>query len=288
MTGGETGDMMKVEEVMDEEVILLQENEQVGHARNLMLKNGISRIVVTDAEGKPVGMVTEKDLTHKMRGDGPKWKRRPIDKISIRRVMSEGILTTRPQDELQEVVELMLKNNVSSIPVVDENALVGMISKTDLIKFYKDKFQGTWKVFDLMTSEVITANENHSIEHVIGIMEDKKIGKVVIVRDNEPVGIITPENISFAYVEDPETGVSVEKIYFIRSSDGKNKKEVREVSMLTAGDIMHNHLIKIGKDEDVTKAADLMLNEEISGVPVVEKDELVGIITKTDIIRGIQ
>lgn len=285
---GDTGDMMKVEEVMNEDVILMQENEQVGHARNLMLKNGISRIMVVDDEGTPVGMVTEKDLTHKMRGDGPKWKRRPIDKISIRRVMSEGILTTRPQDELQGVVELMLKNNVSSIPVVDENILIGIVSKTDLIKFYKDKFQGRWKVFDLMTSEVITANENHSIEHIIGIMEDKKIGKVVVVRDNEPVGIITPENISFAYVEDPETGVSVEKIYFIRNSDGKNKKEVREVSMLTAGDIMHNHLIKIGKDEDVAKAAELMLNEEISGVPVVENDILVGIITKTDIIRGIQ
>lgn len=280
--------MMKVEEVMNEEVILMQENEQVGHARNLMLKHGVSRIVVVDEEGKPAGMVTEKDLTHKMRGDGPKWKRRPIDKISIRRVMSEGLLTTRPQNDLQEVVELILKNNVGSIPVVDENAIIGIITKTDLIKFYRNKFQGRWKVSDLMTSGVITANENHSIEHVIGIMEDKNIGKVVIVRDNEPVGIITPENISFAYVEDPETGVSVEKIYFIRTSDGKNKKEVREVSMLTAGDIMHNHLIKIGKDEDVAKAADLMFDEEISGVPVVENDELVGIITKTDIIRGIQ
>ena len=280
--------MMKVEEVMNEEVILMQENEQVGHARNLMLKHGVSRIVVVDEEGKPAGMVTEKDLTHKMRGNGPKWKRRPIDKIAIRRVMSEGLLTTRPQNDLQEVVELILKNNVSSIPVVDENAIIGIITKTDLIKFYRNKFQGKWKVSDLMTSDVITANENHSIEHVIGIMEDKNIGKVVIVRDNEPVGIITPENISFASVEDPETGVSVEKIYFIRTSDGKNKKEVREVSMLTAGDIMHNHLIKIGKDEDVAKAADLMFDEEISGVPVVENDELVGIITKTDIIRGIQ
>jgi CBS domain-containing protein len=287
LTGG-TGDKMKVEEVMNEEVILMQENEQVGHARNLMLKHGVSRILVVDEEGKPAGMVTEKDLTHKMRGDGPKWKRRPIDKISIRRVMSEGLLTTRPQAELQEIVELILKNNVSSIPVVDENTIIGIITKTDLIKFYMNKFQGKWKVSDLMTSDVITANENHSIEHVIGIMEDKNIGKVVIVRDNEPVGIITPENISFAYVEDPETGVSVEKIHFIRNSDGKNKKEVREVSMLTAGDIMHNHLIKIEKDEDVTKAANLMFDEEISGVPVVENDELVGIITKTDIIRGIQ
>ena len=37
---------MKVEEVMNDEVIVMQDNEQVGHARNLMLKHGFSRIVV--------------------------------------------------------------------------------------------------------------------------------------------------------------------------------------------------------------------------------------------------
>jgi CBS domain-containing protein len=60
------------------------------------------------------------------------------------------------------------------------------------------------------------------------------------------------------------------------------------VSMLTAGDIMKNHLIKISKDEDAVKAAEIMQKNNISGVPVVEGDDLVGIITKTDVIKGIQ
>jgi CBS domain-containing protein len=140
-----------------------------------------------------------------------------------------------------------------------------------------------------MTPEVITVNENHSIAHVIGVMEENNIGKVVVIRDNEPVGMITPENISFAYVEDPETGVNVEKIYFLRNSEeGKSKKNVRMVSMLTAGDIMQNDMIKISGDEDAAKAADTMIREDIGGLPVVEGDDLTGIITKTDIIKGIQ
>ena len=233
-------------------------------------------------------MVTEKDLTRKMRGNGPQWKRRPIDKISIRRVMSEGLVTTTPWSPLQDAVETIIKNGISSIPVVDEDELVGMVTKTDLINFYQDKFQGKWKVSQLMTSEVITVNENHSIAHVIGIMEEKEIGKVVVMRDNEAVGIITPENISFASVEDPETGVSMEKIYFIEMLMERTKRMFRMVSMLTAGDIMKNDLIKIDKDEDVAKAARIMIQEEIGGIPVVENEELVGIITKTDIIRGIQ
>ncbi len=279
---------MKIEDVMNEEVILAEENEQVSHARNLMIKYGYSRILVVDQEGKPVGILTEKDLTRKMRSNGPKWKRRTIDKISIRRVMTPNPLTINPFREVQEAVELMIKNDISSVPVVDGDEVVGIVTKSDLMNFYLQKYTGKWKVSDLMTSEVITVNENHSIGHVISVMEDDKIGKVIVMRDNEPVGIITSANISFANVEDPETGVSVEKIAFLRNIDGQEKRNVREVSMVTAGDIMTNHLIKIEQDEDAASAAEIMAKKEVSGMPVVNGNELVGIITKTDIIRGIQ
>ncbi len=279
---------MKIEDVMNEEVILAEENEQVSHARNLMLKHGYSRILVVDQEGKPVGILTEKDLTRKMRSNGPKWKRRTIDKISIRRVMTPNPVTITPFREVREAVELMIKNDISSIPVTDGDEVVGIITKSELMDFYRQKYTGKWKVSDLMSSEVVTVNENHSIGHVISIMGDQKIGKVIVVRDNEPVGIITSANISFANMEDPETGVSVEKIAFLRKIDGQEKRNVREVSMVTAGDIMTNHLIKIEQGEDAASAADIMAKKEVSGMPVVGDDELVGIITKTDIIRGIQ
>jgi CBS domain-containing protein len=57
---------------------------------------------------------------------------------------------------------------------------------------------------------------------------------------------------------------------------------------MTAGDIMRNHLIIISGDEDAAIAADKMVENEISGLPVVDGDTLVGVITKTDLIKGIQ
>jgi CBS domain-containing protein len=279
---------MKVEDVMNDEVIVMQENEQVSHARNLMLKHGLSRVVVVDSEGKPVGIVTEKDLSRKMKGNGPEWKRRPIDKILIGRTMSENLITTDPENDIRNVVESMLKNRISSIPVLDDDGLAGIITKTDLLNFYNTKYQGKWKVSDLMSKEVITVNENHSIAHVIGVMEENQISKIVVIRDNQPVGIITPENISFASVEDPEMGVAVEKIYFIRNSNGKDKKNFRLISMFTAGDIMKNDLTTIGQEEDAAKAGEIMIKERLSGLSVVDDGEIVGILTKTDLIRGIQ
>jgi CBS domain-containing protein len=280
--------MIEINEVMNPEVFVVQENQQVDHARNLMISHGISRVVVVNDDDIPVGMVTEKDLTRKLKGKGPQWKSRPIDKISIKRVMSSNPITARPNDKIQKAIELLIKNKIGSIPIVDEDGIAGIITKTDLMKVYTDKLRGKWKVSDLMTPDVITVNENHSIAHVISTMEDNKIGKVVVIRDNEPVGIITPENISFAHVEDPETGVNVEKIYFIRNADGKAKRNVRVVSMMTAGDIMRNHMTKISGNEDAAVAADMMIENKVNGLPVVDGDILVGVITKTDLIRGIQ
>lgn len=279
---------MKVEEVMNDEVILIGENEQVNHARNLMLKHGLSRVIVVDRDDNPIGIVTERDLTRKLRGNGPAWKRRPIDTIAIRRVMSNGLVTIDADSDLRDAVETMLRNKISSVPVVDEEGLAGIITKTDLMKFYASKFQNRWKVSDLMTKDVVTVNENHTITHVINVMEENNIDGVVVMFDGEIAGIITPANISFAQVDDPETGVNIEKIYFIRQSfEGEDKRKVKEL-MLTAGDIMAEEFVTIDADTDATEAAKLMYDREISHIPVVEDDNLVGIITKTDIIKAIQ
>lgn len=279
---------MNVKDIMSDEVVVIQDTDQVAYARNLMLKHGFSRIVVIDSKGVPVGIVTEKDIARKLRGNGAAWRKRPLDKISIRRVMHNDLITISSDTKVKESVEIMLKNDISSIPVIDGEELVGIITKTDLMNFYQNKFKSKWKVSDLMSSEVITVNENHAITHVISIMEDNNIGRIVVMRDSEPVGIITSENISFANIDDPETGVSVEKVYFIRQADGKDKKNFRMVSMLTAGDIMTNDILKMSKDADASLAAEMMIEKDISGIPVVEDGELVGIITKTDIIEGIQ
>ncbi|MCK9151467.1 CBS domain-containing protein [Methanobacterium alcaliphilum] len=279
---------MKIKDAMSDEVVVIQDTEQVAYARNLMLKHGFSRIIVVNLEGDPVGIVTERDITHRLKGNGAAWRRRPIDKIAIRRVMNSNLITISPGNNIKEAVELMLKKDISSLPVIDQDGLTGIITKTDLIKIYENKFNSKWKVSDLMTSEVITVNENHAINHVISIMEEKNIGRTVVIRDNTPVGIITSGNISFADVEDPETGVNVEKIDFIRPVEGEGKRNVRMVSMVTAGDIMTEDLVTLSPEDNASEAAQIMLDKDISGIPIVEDNALVGIITKTDIIKGIQ
>ncbi|MEJ8542112.1 CBS domain-containing protein [Methanothermobacter wolfeii] len=278
---------MDIRSIMSEDPVVMEDTQQVAYARNLMLRNGISRVVVVDPDGKPVGIVTETDITRKLKVRGPAWRRRPIDKISIRRVMNENPISIDVNDTPRDAADLMLKNRVGSLLVMDGDELAGIITKKDLLRFFKDRCAGRWKVRDLMTGDVKTVTENHTISHVIGIMEENDISRVVVTRDGGVAGIITSENLSFATFEDPEKGIPVEKVYFIRKTS-EDKRKVRTISMLTAGDIMTEDVITVDPSADASEAASIMLENNISGLPVVEDDELVGIITKTDIISGIQ
>ncbi|MDI6702511.1 CBS domain-containing protein [Methanothermobacter wolfeii] len=278
---------MDIRSIMSEDPVVMEDTQQVAYARNLMLRNGISRVVVVDPDGKPVGIVTETDITRKLKVRGPAWRRRPIDKISIRRVMNENPISIDVNDTPRDAADLMLKNRVGSLLVMDGDELAGIITKKDLLRFFKDRCAGRWKVRDLMTGDVKTVTENHTISHVIGIMEENDISRVVVTRDGGVAGIITSENLSFATFEDPEKGIPVEKVYFIRKTS-EEKRKVRTISMLTAGDIMTEDVITVNPSADASEAASIMLENNISGLPVVEDDELVGIITKTDIISGIQ
>ncbi|MEN4007327.1 MAG: CBS domain-containing protein [Methanobacteriaceae archaeon] len=281
------GFIIKVKDVMSNEVIVIGQNEHVSHARNLMLKHGLSRVIVVDKDENPVGIVTGKDLARKLRGNGPAWKRRPIDKISIRRIMSSSIHTVDLDEDVKNAVEIMIRNEISSVPVVDSEGLAGIITKTDLMKFYISKYARRWKVRELMTRDVVTANQNHTLSHVIRLMDENKIYGLVVMFDGKIAGIITPADISFARVDDPETGVSMERIYFVKQlAEGWDKRKARDVSMLTAGDIMSKNFVQISPDADAVEAAKLM--SDASHIPVVDREDLVGIITRTDVIKGIQ
>lgn len=280
---------MDIEEIMSDDVIVIKDTDQLAYARNIMLKKGLSSIVVVDEADNPVGIITERDITHKLNEKSPAWRRRPIDKILVSRIMNEDLITIQSKQNAKEAADLMLKNNIGTLPVVDNNELVGIVTKTDLLNVYEKNYKGKWVVEDLMNRGIVKVDENHAISHVISLMEEKKIGRTVVTREGELVGIITAQNISFAQIENPETGVNRERIYFVRNVDEtESKRNVRMVSLVTAGDIMSKNLITIDHGEDAALAANLMLAEDISGIPVIDNDDVIGIITKTDIMKGIQ
>lgn len=279
--------MPKVEEYMTDEVVAATTNETISHVRNLLLKHNISRVIVLQ-DGKPRGMVTKKDVLRRLAaGDAP-WKRRPLDKITISRVMTPGLITIPPEADVKAAAKLMLKENISSLPVVGSNTLYGILTKTDLLRAYREHYQGAFRTRELMTRKVITANRHHTLSHIAALMMEKGIGRVVIVDGQKPIGIVTASDLFFVNLEDYKRGISKKRVTYVKPKVATRPqyRYVQTFPLVVAEDFMATTLITTTQASDAADASGAMLEEGISSLPVVAEDEIRGIITKTDIVRG--
>jgi len=280
---------LKVAEVMSSPVVVMRPTEPVAHAKNLMLRHDIKRLVVME-HGNPVGIVSMKDLAEHLGRGTSAWRRRPIDRIPIARVMNTDLVTASPGTDVSKAADMLLQHGISSLIITEGKQLVGILTKTDLARFFADELGGRAKVRELMSKNVITVGRQNSLAHVVELMEKNKITRVVVVDGAKPVGIVTASDVAFAQLETPSEGVARRKIKFTRKperADRPRYRYVKYVALLTAEDVMKPELLTIEADEDAARAARLMLEHGISGLPVVEGDELVGIITKTDLMKGL-
>ena len=83
---------------------------------------------VTDKNGKVVGIVTELDLLSAV-ADG-----KELVKTTVEEIMSPDVVTVSPETPVTEVVKIMRDNNLLRVPVVKETKLVGIVSRSDILR----------------------------------------------------------------------------------------------------------------------------------------------------------
>lgn len=277
---------MKVEKYMTKEVVATSSGETISCVRNLMLKKDISRVLII--EDGPIGIVTKKDISWRLASESAPWRRRPIDSISIKRIMTTGLITISLGASIEEAAKLMIDNEISSLPVLEAGSLVGIITKTDLLKAFAENYPDKFKTGELMSKQVVTANRHHTLTHLIDLMMEKGAGRVVIVEGTKPVGIVTPSDMSFAELADPKRGMRRKEVLYVRKPTRGDRPSYRHIKtfLVTAEDLMTAELITVESGTDAAKTASIILKKGISSLPVVEDESLAGIITKTDLVKG--
>jgi CBS domain-containing protein len=117
----------KVSEVMTSPVLTLPSSESARGAAQTMRKIGTSSVVVSDG-GHPLGIVTEKDLAHRVLAEG-----RDPDTTLLKEVMTRPVNSLAPDAYLYKALGAMRRNRVRHLPVVDGDRLVGMLSMRALM-----------------------------------------------------------------------------------------------------------------------------------------------------------
>jgi CBS domain-containing protein len=120
---------LKVEDVMVEDVVTVEEDVTVKRAVVLMNRYEIGCLIVTK-RGKPIGIVTERDMLTRVLAEA-----RNPENTRVIDIMSRPLIVAEPQMELEEAARLMFKMKVKKLPVVDKGQLVGLVTLTDIARF---------------------------------------------------------------------------------------------------------------------------------------------------------
>ncbi|MEB3756543.1 MAG: CBS domain-containing protein [Desulfurococcales archaeon] len=118
---------LKVEDIMSVPPITAPEDVTVSDVARLMYENRIGSVLIVDNQGKLIGIVTERDVTHAcaMGILGRETK--------VFAIMTENPITTSPQESIEEAFKKMKTSNIRHLPVVDEEGNpVGALSMRDI------------------------------------------------------------------------------------------------------------------------------------------------------------
>ena len=111
--------------------------ERVVHMRRRMMDDNIHRFIVTRGE-KVVGIVTETDVATAMRKFRKVVEDRHQDhrirNLLVRDIMSASLISVAAKASVSQVVDLMVQKNISTIPVIENGDLKGLVTRNSLIK----------------------------------------------------------------------------------------------------------------------------------------------------------
>jgi CBS domain-containing protein len=165
---------------------------------------------------------------------------------------------------------LTQKSMVDRLPVISDGEVVGLLSKVDLTAVFAEHLSGRFRVGDLMHYNPVTVFDYTPLTKVVEDMKGMGVKRVLVMSGDNLAGIISVRDLSLALFRQK-----------------RQQQSVDPRSVLTAEDIMSRNIITAAKSDDAAHAAQIMVEKEIGGIPVLD-GRLDGIITRTDLLKGYQ
>jgi CBS domain-containing protein len=155
--------IVRAKDIMSRPVHTVAQDAPVETAAELMTTHQVTALPVVDRRGGLVGMVSEGDLLwHRVPSDPTAHVRRlpatdpgPRPKV-VEEVMAWEPYTVRPETDVAEIAESMLQHDVRSVPVVEDGAVVGIVSRRDILRTM------------VRTDEVLRSEVQHRLDAYAG------------------------------------------------------------------------------------------------------------------------
>lgn len=256
---------IKVREVMEKDFPIVSKDETLYHAVKVMEKYGYDRVVVVK-EGRLVGIATKKDILMKLGTE--RTRRTTTGRMHISSFMTPNPLTVTPDSTVGEAAKTMISKEISSLPVLEGDKLVGLVTKWTIAKLLEDV---DVPVREVMSSSPMAVKLTDRILHVRQLILNEGLTFIpVIDEDGRVIGAISIDEVADALFA------------FHDIVPEKHRKE--RIQHLLVSDVMRLRPPRVQATDPLGETIKEMRKRDYRGAIVVDnEDRPIGVVTLTDI-----
>jgi len=249
---------LTVADVMSRQVATVSPQQDVVDAAVKMAQDGISCVIVTE-DGAVAGILTETDFLRRVVAQGD-----CIYQTKVADVMSASVESVSADLSVLAAGKTMKEKRIRRLPVLDQGKLVGIITQTDLTRALTSF--GHWRdVGQIMSKAVSEIQTGASVAAAAKLMSISKISSIVVMTDDEVVGVLTQRDVLKKVVakkQDP-TAIKIEAA-------------------------MSAPVISVPPSYSVFSASKAMEDMNIRRLVVMRDKRVCGIVTQTDIFQAVE
>ena len=251
---------MKISEICRKDTKTINKNQTIHDALKAM-GSKLTKLPVL-YKNKLVGIITIRDI---LRVVGSSHEQNP-EHTHISGVMQKNLNVLPPDADIETAVQLMLDNDISSIPIIEGETLTGLLTKTDILH--------TCTEIDKPIKEYIvtpiTISLGHRIPHVRELMFEHNISLIPVTDGGNFVGVILSKDIA-------------KRIIDFKKDIKRHQDAIKNMAV---EDFYRPDTTSVSQDSTVGDVAKKLLEEKRTSIPVMEKGELIGVISKTDLLKA--
>jgi CBS domain-containing protein len=142
---------------------------------------------------------------------------------------------------------------------------------------------------DIMTPDPVAVATSMTVTDAARMMVDKRVGALPVVDEGKLVGIVSEGDLIMQDVkmEFPTYIHLLDGLIMYPPATARFESELKKAIGATVGDVMTSKPVIVQADTSVEDIATLMVDRDVSRVPVLEGEKLIGIVSKSDIVRSL-
>ncbi|MFB6179927.1 MAG: CBS domain-containing protein [Halorientalis sp.] len=258
---------MDIADIATSDYIEVDAGERLAKVRSIFERKNPRGIIVTN-DGEYAGVIGKRQLVQSHVNDDMKAESMLVSAPNVERT-----------DDVREVARVLVEGGTKIAPVFEADRLWGIVTTNAILDAVLENLDAL-DVADIYTENVITIEEDTRVGQAINLLREHSISRLPVLDEDDGLsGMVTTHDIVDIVVRDMD-----------KATRGDRAGDIERILDIPVYDVMSSPVSTTTLPESVRTAVERMLDNDYNGLVVTPEDddsEVVGILTKTDVLRAL-